>query len=146
MLYKESDAANSTTVPFPITGPCQGASSCALDDFTQLLSSMSYTSLEEWCVLCENDSADVCLQVKLNALSPQSTSVSVTPTASPVTSCSSVSVGSLIGTLCGGIVLGLLLFVMFNKFMRTKSPNDGVDVEAIDPDKIISFASSDKIN
>jgi hypothetical protein len=84
MLYKEqeSDAANSTTVPFPITGPCQGAfSSCALDDFTHLLSSMSYTSLEEWCVLCENDSADVCLQVKLNTLSPQSTSVSVTPRA-----------------------------------------------------------------
>jgi hypothetical protein len=81
MMYKESDAANSTTVPFPITGPCQGASSCALDDFAHLLSSMSYTSLEEWCVLCENDSADVCLQVKLNALSTQSTSVSVTPTA-----------------------------------------------------------------
>jgi hypothetical protein len=31
--------------------------------------------------------------------------------------------------------------------MRTKSPNDGVDVEAIDPDKIISLvALSDKIN
>ena len=167
MLYKEATSASAMTVRFP-TGPCEGAPSCPLSDFTRLLSSMSYTSLEEWCVRCENDSADVCLEVKLNAqtstVSPQSTPVSVAPTVSSPTTdampsavqqqqsdtttsnatCSS-AVGSIIGAFCGGIVLGILLFVMLKKCMTKKTRKD-VDVEAIDSDNIINLDFSDKIN
>ena len=137
MLYKEANSANSMTIRFP-AGPCQGATSCALGDLTQLLSSMSYTSLEEWCVVCENDSADVCLEVKLNAMTPQDTAVSA-----DMATCS-ISGGSLIGVLCGGLILGVLLHVMFQKVMAKKITKD-VDIEAINPDKSISLDDCDKI-
>jgi hypothetical protein len=139
MLYKEADAANSTTLRFP-TGPCLGAGRCALGDFTQLMSSMSYTSLEEWCVMCENESADVCLEVKVDELSSNAAN---TPTAGTATC--SISVGSLIGALCGGILLGLLLYVLFQKVMTKKITKDD-DIEAIGPDRVISLDSSNNIN
>jgi hypothetical protein len=83
MLYKESKSSTAMSVRFP-AGPCQRATSCALGDFTQLLSTMSYTSLEEWCVLCENESADVCLEMKVDQLSSSpSAPIMVAPTATP---------------------------------------------------------------
>ncbi|KAI2494293.1 acid phosphatase [Fragilaria crotonensis] len=138
MLYKEADLPNATTVRFP-EGPCQGASSCSLGDFTQLLSTMSFTSLEEWCGQCENESADVCLEVKLDALSPRDTT-----TASAGSATCSISVGPLIVALFGGIALGVLMYAIFQKVMTKKTAKD-VDIEAIDPDKRISLDSSDII-
>ena len=172
MLYKEAKSSSAMTVRFP-AGACQGATSCALSDMTQLLSSMSYTSLEEWCVLCDNDSADVCLEVNVNAPVP----VPVAPTTNPPNlvleptpdmsqtdgipsvgqqqeqeqsdstignaTCSS-SVGSIIGAFCGGILLSILLSFMYKKFMTTKRRKD-VDVDTIDPDNIINLDYSDKV-
>ena len=70
MLYKEANSSNDMTIRFP-DGPCKGGVSCPLPKFTELLSSMSYTSLAEWCIACGNESADVCLEVKLDSLLQQ---------------------------------------------------------------------------
>ena len=68
MLYKEGNSSNDMSIRFPSDGPCQGSVSCPLPSFTELLASMSYTSLEEWCLACGNESANVCLQAKLDSV------------------------------------------------------------------------------
>ncbi|KAI2503485.1 acid phosphatase [Fragilaria crotonensis] len=75
LLYKESNSSNDMTIRFP-DGPCEGSVSCPLSSFTELLASMSYTSLNEWCLVCGNESADVCLEVKRRSHKAPSSDIS----------------------------------------------------------------------
>jgi Histidine phosphatase superfamily (branch 2) len=63
ILYKEATQDTGMTIRFP-EGPCEGQISCPLEKFTSILSSFSFSSLEEWCFVCDNESADICLGVK----------------------------------------------------------------------------------
>ena len=77
MLYKESNSSNDMTIRFS-DGPCEGSVSCPLPSFTEFLASMSYSALNEWCLVCGNKVADVCLEVKLRSQKvPSSSSASL---------------------------------------------------------------------
>lgn len=81
MLYKETKQQEPFTVKF--TGACDGQVECGLHLFTQMMLSLSYSSPEEWCKVCRNEEADVCLSVKLNEEPPGPAPVSAVPTLEP---------------------------------------------------------------
>jgi len=126
------------TIYFP-QGPCFAASvQCSLPNFTQHLKELDISSPAEWCSACENDSAGVCLAVKVGqapapaavAVAPQlqPTPVPATfhlqpfPTKQEETTCSSAS--AIAGALFGGIGLGMLFLVLVQiyVYLQTKRP------------------------
>jgi Histidine phosphatase superfamily (branch 2) len=112
LRYKEASTKNDLKIQFP-NGLCQGEVYCPLQDFTKYLSSFPFTSLEEWCQQCENDSADICLAVKVQSLEALASANEVYKTA-----CSSPSAdaGKVIGGFIGGSFLTILVLLCYKRF------------------------------
>jgi hypothetical protein len=79
-------AEEAVAIYFP-RGPCFAASvECSLPNFSQHLKGLDISPPVEWCSACENDSADVCLAVKVGqAPAPAAVAPQLQPTPVPAT-------------------------------------------------------------
>ena len=101
---------------------CAGQVFCPLVSFGEIISSgvAGPATLEQWCIECNNASADICLKVKLTALTTASNEVSKCM--------KSASHGMIAGTFFGGlgVGIGILLLSLWlyvqNQQKNTHSP------------------------
>jgi Histidine phosphatase superfamily (branch 2) len=132
VLYKDSGAAHSKTVPMAV---CDGGDYCTFDALVALFKDFE---LEDWCDQCGNEESDVCMNLLLlkaesigsgnddrGSGSGSDNQTSTTAECPPATAsaASGASAGAVVGTFFAGLAIGM--FGMgWCCFRRHKSAND----------------------